>query len=89
MPYALEFAREEGGGRAEAASSRTRKTFFVKKVVGLMLRPLTLRPDLCYVNLEIRISRDIHILRYFVLSYVRKLEFPLGYSRVFVASHKL
>ena len=39
MPCALKF---EGEG-AEAASTRSRKTFFAKNVVGLMLQPLTLR----------------------------------------------
>jgi hypothetical protein len=42
MPCALEFAREGGGGQRQPVQEPA-KLFFAKKVVGLMLQPLTLR----------------------------------------------
>ena len=44
MPCALEFAREGGGGGGQRQPvQEPAKLFFAKKVVGLMLQPLTLR----------------------------------------------
>ena len=61
MPCALEFAREGGAaGQAEAASARSRTTFFAKNVVGLMLQPLT--PVLYRKKLRDFLSFEIRIL---------------------------
>jgi len=47
--------------QAEAASARSRKTFFAKNVVGLMLQPLTLTLSLPAALKQVIISLKLYV----------------------------